>query len=185
MDLLVSFVYTYLHKLFVWISKAVMRRNMKQLYSIGIFLPSIFSTHFLLETEAFHMPIHSLPARFLQERNTWRVPSGADTHATWPSACQLLYRSSSVEKNNLFWWKYWVYLCCLKGRFCTLPCCLNPGDRGRKICEIDFLHSRNSTVKLFLFAFVSLYSFQTLNCSPLNAISHCFIVWFCFARKPP
>lgn len=58
--------------------QTVIRRNMNQLFSVGIFLLSIFSTYFLLKNKAFHVPIHSLPTRFLQERNTWRVPGGAE-----------------------------------------------------------------------------------------------------------
>lgn len=58
-------------------------------------------------------------------------------------------------------------------------------EGGKKIHGLDILHWRNSTVKLFLFAFVSLYFFQTPNCSPLNAIAHCFMAGFYFARKPP
>lgn len=60
-----------------------------------------------------------------------------------------------------------------------------PWERGKKIYKVDLLHSKNSTVKLFLFAFVSLYFFQTPNSSPLNAILQCFMVWFYFPRKPP
>lgn len=94
-----------------------------------------------------------------------------DAHATWPSG-QLLYSSSSTEEINLFGWKFWIYLKgCIKGGFCMLPCCLDPGERGRKISRVDLLHSRNSTVILFLFHCTSFKHWSAPSLMLLHTVS--------------
>lgn len=144
---------------------------MNELFSIGIFLPSIFIPNFcFLESKAFHMPIH-YPVGCCRRGEPEKRPIMQRYLVTWPSRPWLLYGNRSSEEINVFWWKYWVYWYCLKAGFCMLPCHLEYGGDRKKICETGFFYSRNWSVRLSV-AFVSLYFFQTPNCCPLNATLH-------------
>lgn len=186
LDLLVSFVHTYLHKLFGWLSEA---NSYEKEYTPTLFCWHLPSRYFLGQTcsktklfMCLFIHYHQIPEGEEHVKSAWWC---RDTQATWPSRCQLLYGNRSTEEIILIGWNSGYIYVIYEVDFCMLPCCLHPGEREQKIYSVDLLHWRNSTVKLFLLAFVSLYFLQTLNCSPLNAISYCFIVWFYFAWKPP